>query len=130
MADQVNPAGSSPSGLPLALSAVAAPRSGVEQPNSAKIATDKPPGQVVKAESTQTPEAAMGKLNNYLEHANSEIKFKVDKGTGRPVFQIINQNNGAVVMQVPSDEMLAMARNLQAMDKAKEPSGVLVNKEG
>jgi len=132
MADQVNSTGSSASGLPLALAAIAAPRGAPEAPRPIKTTEVKPQsvGSKPAIDAGQTPDVAMDKLNNYLEKANSEIQFQVDKSTGRTVFQIINQSSGAVVMQVPSEEILAMARNLQALDKSQEASGVLVNKEG
>jgi flagellar protein FlaG len=79
------------------------------------------------AESTQSAKAAMGQLNSHLQQANSSLEYQVDQSTGRTFFQIVDTNTGEVVLQVPSVEMLALARNLRALDKKM---GVLVDKEG
>jgi len=132
MADQISPTGSSVSGPPLAQLGTAAKRAGPEASRPVKLTEAKADQQVGKKDAGpgQSPESVVGDLNNYLEQSKSEIQFQMDKSTGQTVFQIINQSNGAVVMQVPSEEVLAMARNLQSMDKSKDGSGVLVNKEG
>lgn len=72
----------------------------------------------------------MDKVNSHLQEAGSELKFQVDKETGRTVFKVINPKNGEVILQVPSEEMLALARNLRALDKQEGASGVLMDKEG
>jgi len=82
------------------------------------------------AEAAKSPEAAMGQLNGYLQQTDSKLQFQVDKSTGRTVFKVIDQATGEVVIQVPSEELLAMARNLRALEKAQDASGVLVDKEG
>lgn len=150
MADQVNPTGSLASGLPLALLAASAPRAAPEKSRPAKSANSQPQGQASRpvADSSkaldsaqapataQTPataqasEAAMGQLNGYLQQAGSELKFQVDPGTGRTFFQIVNQNTGEVVLQVPSDEVLAMARKLRDLEQQMDAAGVLLDKEG
>lgn len=138
MADQVNPAGSLASGLPLALLAAAAPRPAPESSRPAKIADSQPGGSgsqaaIVSAESSEgikSPEAAMARVNNYLQQSGSELKFKVDKESGRTVFKVINPNTGEVLLQVPSEELLALARNLRSFEKQTGASGVLVDKEG
>ena len=132
MADQVNSTGSLASGLPLALLSAVAARPAPENPRPAKITA--PPRQEqggrTVAEAAKSPEAAMGQLNGYLQQTDSKLQFQVDKSTGRTVFKVIDQATGEVVIQVPSEELLAMARNLRALEKAQDASGVLVDKEG
>jgi flagellar protein FlaG len=129
MADQMNPLSSLASGLPSALLAAAAPRPVPEKPRPAKTADSQPPGRpgaVPAAMST----AAMEQLNGYLHQTGSELQFQVDEGTGRTFFKIVNETTGEVLLQVPSEEMLAMARKLRELEKRLDASGVLMDKEG
>lgn len=132
MADQVNPMGSLASGYSSALLVSAAPRPAPEKTHPAKIADPRSQelgtGPVV--EDAKTAEAAMGKLNGRLRETGSELKFQMDKATGRTIFKVVNPSNGEVLLQVPSEEVLAMARNLRALDDQAGASGVLVDKEG
>lgn len=153
MADQVNPMGGLASGLPLALLAAVSPRPAPDKVRPAKVADPKAQGpggrpasesasaaavtdvfevpKVVKAyEIAKTPEAAMEQLNEYLQNVGTELKFQVDKETGRTFFKIISEHTGEVLLQVPSEEMLALARNLRALAEQAGASGVLVDKEG
>lgn len=74
----------------------------------------------------------MGQLNSHLQQTNSELQFQVDKDTGHTIYKVVNPSSGQVLLQVPSEEVLAMARNLRAMAMEKETgaSGVLMDKEG
>jgi len=54
----------------------------------------------------------------------------VDKATGRTIFKVVDQNTGKVVIQVPSEEVLALARNLRSLDPKLGASGVLMDKQG
>jgi flagellar protein FlaG len=132
MADHVNPMVSSASGLPSVLLAAAAPRSAPDKPRPVKIADSQPkePGSRPTAISADTPQTAMEQLNGYLQEAGSELQFRVDPGTDRTFFRLVSASTGEVLLQVPSEEMLAMARSLRALDKQMGASGVLMNKEG
>lgn len=127
MTDQVNPTGSSlASALSVALMAAAAPKALSAKTSSAK--TGNAPGS--PAPSAQQHAEAVAVLNHHLQMANTNLKFQVDEATGRTFFQVVNENSGEVVLQVPSAEALAMARNLRAVDEKLGISGLLVNKEG
>lgn len=130
MADQVSPTGSMASGVTLALLSAAAPKPASEKVSPAKVVASQEQGHSSGTESAQGSEAAMEQVNNHLSQAGTELKFRVDRATGRTVFKIINPDNGAVLLQVPSEEMLALARNLRALDEQMRASGILVDKEG
>lgn len=76
------------------------------------------------------PTAAMEQVNDHLQSTGSELKFQVDHATGHTVFKLVDPNSGKVLIQVPSEEMLALARNLRAIEKQKDASGIIVDKEG
>jgi len=132
MADQVNPTGSLAPGLPSALVASATPRPAPEKVRLAKSAEPLPtrPGDRPAAEAQVSPDVAMEQLNSHLQQSKSELQFQVDKDTGRTIYKVVNPGNGQVLLQVPSEEVLAMARNLRAMEKEMGASGVLLDKEG
>ena len=134
MADQVNPTGSLAPGLPSALMTPPAPRSAPDKVRPAKPAETQPirPGSRPAAEALVSPELAAEQLNSHLQQTNSKLQFQVDKDTGRTIYKVVNPSSGQVLLQVPSEEVLAMARNLRAMAMEKETgaSGVLMDKEG
>ncbi|MEI7614785.1 MAG: flagellar protein FlaG [Betaproteobacteria bacterium] len=96
----------------------------IAQPSSTKEAGTASP------EAVGSPEAALGLINAHIQQAGSEVRFQRDESTGQAVFKVVDSTNGKVLLQVPSEEMLAMARNLQAMASQQAAPGVLLNKEG
>lgn len=132
MADQVNPTGSLAPGIPSTLLAASAPRTVSDSSRTAKPTEIKAQGPVSSPNSgtPEAPEAAVEQLNGHLQQSGSELKFQVDKATGRTIYKVVNPGNGQVLLQVPSEEVLAMARNVRAMGKQTGASGVLVDKEG
>jgi len=87
-------------------------------------------GPSAAAASTLANNAAVEQVNQQLQQSGSNLQFHVDKDTGRTVYKVVDQHTGKVVLQVPSEEVLAVARNLQAIAKQHGASGVLVDKEG
>lgn len=69
-------------------------------------------------------EAALAEVEKFIQN-NSELKIQIDEGTGRTFFRIIGEN-GKVLLQVPSEEILAMAKKLKDLEK----SGLIWDKEG
>lgn len=136
MVDQVSPTGSLAPGLPQA--AVAnRPQPGPETNPSARPVVSPPPppaqGRAPGVNNGTSPEEAVKQINNYLQSAPSDLKMEIDKASGRTVFQVISANTGEVLLQVPSVEVLAMARKLTELAKQKGAvgvPGVLVDKEG
>lgn len=132
MADQVNPTGSLASGLPLTLLMATTPSQTPGKPRPAKPA-DSPSARVSDGPSASnglSPEAAVGELEAYFQQASSDLVFKVEKDTGRTYFKVIDARTNEVILQVPSEEILAMARKLRELANPKGASGVLVDKEG
>lgn len=132
MADQVNPTGSLAPGLPLTLLMASTPSQTPEKPRPAKTA-DSPSARVAdgpSASSGLSPEAAVGELKAFFQQASSDLVFQVEEGTKHIYFKIIDSQTKEVVLQVPSEEILAMARKLRRLANPKGASGVLVDKEG
>jgi flagellar protein FlaG len=69
----------------------------------------------------------VAQVNQHLEQAQTELKLQVDSGSGRTVFQVVQQGTGEVVLQVPSEEVLGMSRRVREMEGQ---TGALVDKKG
>jgi len=132
MADQVNPTGGLAPGLPLTILVATAPKQAKEIPSQARSADTQSAGPVSRpaVESMKTSEAAVAQINEHFQQVGSELKIQKDKTTGRTVFKVTNPNTGEVIIQVPSEEVLALARNLRSLEKQQGASGVLMDKEG
>lgn len=132
MADQVNPMGNLATGLPSALLVANTPRPAPEKARTAKTtpSQSRNPDDPSSASSVVSAESAVELLNNRLQGTGTELKFKVDRDSGRTLFQVVSENTGEVLLQVPSEEMLAMARKLRDFAEQTGASGVLLDREG
>lgn len=133
MADQVNPAGSLAPGIPLTYTAVSRPPQVQEKAKAAKPAPPSPPSsreERGKEPSAQALEAATRDLQDFLQQSPSDLMFQVDESSGRTYFKIVDAKTKEVIRQVPSEEILAMARKLRELATPETHAGVLVDKEG
>ena len=118
MVSQVSPIGSAPL---LTVGASPAPVAARPAPaRSASAPASKPGSQ----------EAAVAQVNQHLQQAQTELKLQVDSGSGRTVFQVVQQGTGALVLQIPSEEVLGMSRRIRELDGQTGASGALVDKKG
>jgi uncharacterized FlaG/YvyC family protein len=131
MGDAISPAGTSRTGLTQTLAAAAKARPAPENPRSTQSAASAPTGTDGGAAvpAGLSPADASSQVNQYLQQAHSDLTMKVDKDTGRTVFTIVRPS-GEVVLQVPSAEVLNMARKLAELTRRKSSSGALVDKQG
>ena len=134
MANQVNPTGSLAPGVLMTLQAqaVAKPPSSPERAIAAKTTSSRPNGSEggSLAAPAKAPETAAQEINDYLKQSGSDLSFAVDKVSGLSYFQVIDSATKEVIRQVPSEEVLAMARKLRSMAKQTDASGILMDKEG
>jgi len=79
---------------------------------------------------TGSPEVAMAQVNQHLQQAEPSLKLQVDAGSGRTVYQVVQQGTGQVVLQVPSAEVLGMSRRVRELEGQARASGALVDQEG
>lgn len=128
MTDQVNPLVSLVAGMAKTLP-VTSPLSSkpTPKPAEAKAASLEKRGESVSKESL---EAAVSDVQDYFQQLPTDIKFVVDKSTGTYYFKIIDPETKEVIRQVPSEEVLAMARKLRELTNSRNASGVLMDKEG
>jgi flagellar protein FlaG len=50
-----------------------------------------------------------------LGHVDSSLKIEIDPDTDRVVVKVLNDQNGEIIRQIPSQEMVELAKRLDAM---------------
>jgi flagellar protein FlaG len=60
----------------------------------------------------QELESAVQKVQNFTQNLAKELQFDIDKGSGRTVVKVVDTGTKEVIRQIPSEEMLAMAKAL------------------
>jgi uncharacterized FlaG/YvyC family protein len=118
MASEIVLAGSSP------VPSVAASPAPVAARSSAARSSSAPAAKAV------SHEVAVAQVNQHLQQVQPELKLQVDAGSGRTVFQLVQQGTGEVLLQVPSAEVLGMSRRLRESESQAGASGTLLDKQG
>ncbi len=54
--------------------------------------------------------------NKILENVQRNLQFKVDDSTKRVVMSIVDKRTGETIRQVPSEDILALAKRMQESD--------------
>jgi len=54
-------------------------------------------------------------LNQNLEKYSRNVRFSVDRSTGKDVVRVVSSSSGETIRQLPNDEMLNFIRNLDNM---------------
>lgn len=53
---------------------------------------------------------AVQKMNMYVQNIQRDLQFSVDEASGRNVVKVIDSKSKEVIRQIPSEEVLALAR--------------------
>ena len=67
-----------------------------------------PPVEVRKIESVTR------QIDSFLRSMNRSLQFRLDESTGRVIVSITDAETGEVIRQVPGDEALRIAQNLES----------------
>ena len=67
---------------------------------------------------------AIKNVSGYVQNITRELNFSVDEELGRTVVRVIDENTGDVIRQIPSEDMLELARNLAEI-KERTTKGLL-----
>jgi len=78
--------------------------------------TGKPLPQTMPA--MEAVHAAAAMIEEYIRDSGRELAFSVDDATGHMVVVVRDPTNGEVIRQLPSEEALRIARNLEAAGPA------------
>jgi flagellar protein FlaG len=77
-------------------------------PEPVRQAPAAPPVEVHKIESVTR------QIDSFLRSINRSLQFRLDESTGRMVVSICDAETGEVIRQVPGDEALRIAQNLES----------------
>jgi flagellar protein FlaG len=97
------------------------------QQESEKIEQEK----AVKKELEQKEEQAAveevaSKLQEFVNLIDKKLQFSVDEDSGRQVVRVTDNLSGDVIRQIPSEEVLRLARNLSELAETANRSGKLI----
>jgi flagellar protein FlaG len=63
-----------------------------------------------------TAEALAGHFNQLAQQSGRELNFSVDQESDQLVIKVMDSGTGKVIRQIPSEEMLRLARELHAQE--------------
>jgi flagellar protein FlaG len=75
--------------------------------NTASLATPKVPANSAEAGGPVAP------IVNGFRFLPQELKFSVDKETGRQIIQVVDVESGKMIRQIPAEEVLNFIRQLE-----------------
>ena len=81
----------------------------------------KPSEQAVAAANSNSPskqqaiEQAVKNVNDFVKPINNTLSFNLDQDTGQTVIKVVDLSTQEVIRQIPSEEMLAIAKALDTM---------------
>jgi len=116
--------GAQASGQTLAAAQAAAPQAVAPAPSK----SSKPAAP--EAEATEKPlEKAVESLVDYIKPQES-ITLQVDKESGETYVKIVDNDTKQMILQIPSAQVLSMARKLREMGDPQAAAGGLVDQQG
>lgn len=88
------------------------------------LASKQSSAEVIKDMQKEKLDETIVQLNNSLQNIQRNLKFSVDNDAGRIVISVTDKETDELVRQIPSEEVLELARNLQEMNlNLPEPVG-------
>ncbi|MBL8422355.1 MAG: flagellar protein FlaG [Candidatus Accumulibacter phosphatis] len=111
----IQPSGATlpPQGNPVLSSAARDIRTSVG--TAAKAPDPSPPALSAQRPERQEVEAAAKSVREFVQPINSNLEFSVNDDTGQLVVKIIDRATKEVIRQMPSEEMLAIAKTLDSI---------------
>lgn len=90
-----------------------------ESPRPLPVRNPKPetspaPDQRVQASPDQV-ERALNEVRKTVQPVAQNLQFQIDKGTGKTVITIVDASTKEVIRQIPSEELLAIAKALDRL---------------
>jgi flagellar protein FlaG len=135
MADPVTPLGGLMPGATQAVQAIfsISPRPAPAPATTKSGATSVSKESARTADQPASPEsldAAAKHIEHFLAQSSSDLRFMVDESTGQYYFKIVDSVTHETIRQVPSEELIEMARRLQELADPKAARGVIVDAKG
>ncbi len=61
---------------------------------------------------------AVSQMQDFAQMLNRELQFDVDEDLGRTVVRVLDKESGDLIRQIPSDEILALAKQMKELREA------------
>ncbi|ABA58824.1 Flagellar protein FlaG protein [Nitrosococcus oceani ATCC 19707] len=69
---------------------------------------------------------AVQNINDFMQAVRRELQFSIDEATGRTVIKVIDRENGEMIRQVPSEEVMALAQRIAEEGREGITDGTLI----
>jgi flagellar protein FlaG len=60
-------------------------------------------------------EVAVEQMKDFAQVMSRQLQFDVDEDSGRTVVRVLDKDSGEIIRQIPSDEILALARHMKEL---------------
>lgn len=98
-----------------------------KQKESVKIEQEQAVKKEIKeAEEQKAVEEVASKLQDFVNLIDKKLQFSVDEDSGRQVVTVTDKLSGDVIRQIPSEEVLRLARNLSDLAETANRSGKIL----
>ena len=89
------------------------------------------PSQVSTPENKDEIAKAVSEISSHVQSLNRELQFSIeeDLGLGRTVVKVLDSETKEVIRQIPSEELIQIAKQLKDMIEANSSSGGLFLEE-
>lgn len=91
----------------------------VTQIRPAQTASSSQPVQPTSSISKEDVEVAVAQMKDFAQVMSRQLQFDVDEDSGRTVVRVLDKDSGDVIRQIPSEEVLALARQMKEMMDAE-----------
>jgi flagellar protein FlaG len=73
-----------------------------------------------EASASANLEQALQDLNGYVQTVQRNLQFDVDDTSGHTIIRVVDSKTEEVIRQIPSEEVLALARHLKSMGEGEQ----------
>jgi len=77
---------------------------------------------VLQVAQSKVTDEVVNELNEAILGVRRELKFSIDKDSGRAIVQVLDSETGDMIRQLPSDELLAVSRHIQEVLESSQSS--------
>lgn len=89
-------------------------KDGTELEKRQEIASKQSPSDIIKDMPREELDETISQLNDSLQNVQRNLEFSIDKEVGQIVINVKDRETDEIVRQIPSEEVLDLAKNLHA----------------
>lgn len=80
--------------------------------------------------SIEEMEAAVADISEFIQMNSRSLSIAFDPALDLPIVRVMDSSTDEVVRQIPSEEVVAVAKFIRTLLPESDPVGVLLNKQG